>query len=233
MKNIILGALALIVCASANATPTYFLDTFDTDSVIALNGNSALTVTGKSLNTKAEQWHIGGNGTEVSIENGKLNFNETASDATTRSALIFVDTSGFKAGDYAVSFTISDFNITLGADGHVGASILDFAGLTSADDKFNFDLGNAAYKEPIFSAEGNTTFSTLNSINFNDNGTFDVAFTLTEDGVAGDFLGISIDRIGGTGSFSVDSVSVIPEPATLGLLGLAGAGLMAYRRRRG
>ena len=116
-----------------------------------------------------------------------------------------------------------------------------FSAITN--DRWLGSVGGTA--DPALTMVQNTTYSIEYTITRMENGSLDFFFSMT-DGTAStsysanrvtnplysyDTVGIAWGNAFGDGLIDNVNISVIPEPATLGLLGLGAAALMGFRRK--
>jgi hypothetical protein len=155
-----------------------------------------------------------------------------------RVALTMIDVSSWGAGTYTLQF---DF---IGADGggsrlYVGEAYgYDLTGSTAAAIKVDgfaggFGLGADGNGFGLFGVSG-ATASHLVDINLDGVGGANetVSRTITQDfTISANATAIGIGFGSYNSSFMIDNVSVIPEPATLGLVALSGTSVLLLRRR--
>jgi hypothetical protein len=89
--------------------------------------------------------------------------------------------------------------------------------------------GNGNWNVDITSGNGSTVFYSSGNKNFNAGGGENISTYFTADVSAGFGMRTSAD---GAPVIRMDQVTVIPEPAALGLIAMAGAGILFIRRLR-
>jgi hypothetical protein len=133
----------------------------------------------------------------------------------------------------AAGVTAGSFNVSVEADGDVvvltdawGGNTLTFTDAGKAGYNYTnirIDLTNTAYD-----GTGTATIDLwVDDVQMDLNGA-GAGNTLTRTGFTDNY--ISFMTAGSSGSGLIDNISIIPEPATLGLVGISALGLLAGRR---
>lgn len=248
-KTFVLTSVAGLGMHSAQAAVVY-TQNFDTAPGIVKAfqqqiGTGTLVSGHSALNF--EEFAVQGD-TGFTVNTGVLvidsNTGGNSSVSRKRSASVWLDTSGWAVGNYSVSFEIS--NYVSNPNGDVEFNVFEGAGLdtgyitirtgqNNGTGAYPYD-GNTANGSPATFAKITDTGTTITG-----NGAVNVDFTLSEAGVAGDYLAISWTQSRGIGSagladtFEVDNIIIqtaaVPEPSSAVLLGVAGLTLGLRRRR--
>lgn len=236
---------------SARADIAMFMETFAGDTATSSSVNQMIngtTVAASTSGTGPTTLLFPTNGVTLDPGAGTIAFASAGSGSgNARGAGFFVDLNGATAGNYEITFDLTGF--TAGTAGAMtgtapvlGGRLYEINGLQATADVVGIDVQTGGTGGLFdFTAEGGN--AVVNQIGgdliFTATGSNTFAFTLANDGVAGDFLGIAFGRDpngGSSGNFIVDTVSiaavVVPEPASLALLSLTAFAFAGFRRRR-
>jgi hypothetical protein len=208
MKKVSIRMLALSVVAvcgiSANAALPSNED-FTTGSFVDLDQSGAIGVPGSALVYFDFGQYAGVNDTGFNISNGVFHVTSdtVGSSGRTRAFAVFIDTSGEAAGDYSVSFDVSNW---VAGDGTMGFKVFEGAGLDTQYLDVGFRInGNSGARPSKIAGTANDWTELANTwgagsegSGITGNGKVTLNFTLTKAGTAGDYLGLAWTQVRST-----------------------------------
>lgn len=191
-----------------------------------------------------------GEGVLVSTTGGSLISNGTHAGDRGRGFGVIIDTSAATAGNFTVSFDLSNLTLPNGGaatEEAIGFSLYEGSGVTGGVANYAaINMGrNNSNGNPLtglLTGQGTATTSQIGSpTNLTANGQFSQTFALSEAGSTGDYLMLqwwvwseSTEPITtDLPSFEMDNIVVdtVPEPSSLFLFGLGGLGFLSRRSR--
>ncbi len=187
--------------------------------------------------TAGNLWAAQDNNELIDFSGGNLNYG--LKRAFTRTILTTIDLSSVAAGDLTFSYDVTGFSMADGTArwGIFEGNNLNVAGGTGS---LTADVSNNDTLTilPTFTGTaGNSQIDGFTTISGVGNGQ-EINFTTTEGGEVGDYLilALTLQRASSPGNandanLTIDNLQVIPEPATLGLIAMAGLGVLFVRRR--
>ena len=200
------------------------IDGGETYGVVNYNGLGTSTVTDNWANSTGSGW-TDQSGTPIDwtavSAGGKSSFAAAFNDTALKAG--YSTYGGTPAGNEA-SITLSDLN----AFSAGGVDIIVYMNGFAANDGAEITDGTTSYF--FTDTAGSTTLIQTTDTNSGDG--YDVANYAVFSGLSTDSVTLTLDNIVGGGmSLAGVQVIAIPEPATFGLFGIAGAGVLFARRR--
>jgi hypothetical protein len=184
---------------------------------------------GPTPDVSTNEWFGGLN---VIMDNDKLELERPARDKS-RGAAIWLDSSEWDAGTVTVEVDILDY--AAGEASSVAYFEAYYANGVDASNWVMMDLHNATGSDPVIASSAGATIGKIGDRNMITANATDVTFTFGftgQENIALVFYGeATVDYMP---TYSVDNLTVttIPEPATLGLLGIGGLITLLIRRHK-
>ena len=240
MKKLWTGIMITAMAFALQVNAALYTENFNSNPGYVATGDFAIGAAGSSQDYDVAfgQW-AGTSTIPMTQANGVLSIGSDTGGGSARSRAfgLFIDTSAAVAGTYTVSFDILNW---VAGTGTAGMKIWEGSDLTTQyvvfDAGGNNDSGNWPDNDGTASeTQIYTTGAGSTGITGNQSFSFDVE--LTEAGTAGDFMMFAFGQVRSTSSalaptFDIDNVNVaIPEPATIGMLGLGALVSLLIRRR--
>lgn len=242
----LLCGISLMAVRSAEADLVTYVQTFSGSTW----NNGATDMSALTTSAAAQEFQNGGPITVEEWFGGNSSITVDSTGAGTvlfggqqraRGAMVWIDLDGQAAETYCLDVEIATFNASNNGTMVAEAKVFEATGL-GASGGVETDLV-ATFGDPLDPAAtgtGSNVSQLGSSVTLTGVGTFSAEFTLSDAGVAGEYLGVLLRRSGvsgdGSGSFRVDTVSfsehAVPEPSSAVLLGIAGLFPMVRRRRK-
>ncbi len=230
MKKTEVGLIALcVIGSSALADVTVWSENFTTapSAVYAVSD----AILGGGLTTAGFNTNVWFSRATANMGFGNNTLKVETTGTNVRGAGIILSSSLFSAGAgiYTLTYDVTAVS-SVDAGDHAQAHIFSGQGFNDTDSYYTMDVIQGSGGSSTFTASGPsasatslissaeiTTTSTGNTLNFNYSGSGEIALVFEVDQMGAEFDNLSI--------------STIPEPATLGLVAAAGAGILLIRRR--